>query len=349
MKIMYVEIATTGHRIPYIKALTEDPSNEVVVLLPERVETLTCKQIVCRSDVKNRSFSTHKEWISEILKAAKEESPDVIHFLTGDVFYKFFGFGLNKLKKYNPILTFHSVKTSFLQKISLRVISGLARNLVFHSEFMKNQAESFGIKNAVHIEYPVFGGKSCDKNEAKGYFNLKTDIPVIGCVGGTRYDKGLDILLESLKTVKEPFQLLVAGKEEHFVEAFIKEETATYSENVHLALKFLSDEELMYAMNATDIVVLPYRKMFNGASGPLGEGVALCKCIVGPDHGNLRDTIEKNHLGFTFESENTTSLSAVLSDALKNKFIPDEDYVNYKNLLSVSAFKEGYNKLYYQK
>ena len=346
MKIMYVEIATTGHRIPYIKALTENISNEAVVLLPERVETLTCKQIVCRSDVKNRSFSTHKEWISEILKAAKEESPDVIHFLTGDVFYRFFGFGLNKLKKYKTILTFHSVKTSPLQKISLQIISKLAGKVIFHSKFMKNQAESIGIKNAVHIEYPVFGGKSCDKNEAKGYFNLKTDIPVIGCVGGTRYDKGLDILLEALKTVKEPFQLLVAGKEEHFKEDFIKEQTASYSENVHLALKFLSDEELMYAMNATDIVVLPYRKMFNGASGPLGEGVALGKCIVGPDHGNLKDTIEKNHLGYTFESENSVLLSEVLENVLKKEFVTDEFFIKYKESLSVASFVNSYFDLY---
>ncbi len=346
MKIMYVEIATTGHRIPYIKALTENISNEALVLLPERVETLTCKQIVCRSDVKNRSFSTHKEWISEILKVAKEESPDVIHFLTGDVFYRFFGFGLNKLKKYKTILTFHSVKTSTLQKISLRVISKLASKVIFHSEFMKNQAESFGIKNAVHIEYPVFGGKSCDENEAKRYFNLKTDVPVIGCVGGTRYDKGLDILLESLKAVKEPFQLLVAGKEEHFKEDFIKEQTKSYSENVHLALKFLSDEELMYAMNATDIVVLPYRKEFNGASGPLGEGVALGKCIVGPGHGNLKDTIEKNHVGYIFESENPVALSDVLGNALKKEFVTDEFYVKYKESLSVASFVKSYFDLY---
>lgn len=349
MKIMYVDVAVTGHRIPYLTALAKDNKNEVIAVLPEKVENLDCKQIVCESDNKNRTFQKYKKWIEEIKQIVKEEQPDIIHFLAGDVFYRFFGFGLNKFKKQRKIITLHFVKNSFLHKFSLKIIASFADKIVLHSEFMKNQAESFGIKNAVHIEYPVFGGESCDETEAKGYFNLKTGIPVIGCVGGTRYDKGLDILLESLKTVKEPFQLLVAGKEEHFVEAFIKEETATYSENVHLALKFLSDEELMYAMNATDIVVLPYRKMFNGASGPLGEGVALCKCIVGPDHGNLRDTIEKNHLGFTFESENTTSLSAVLSDALKNKFIPDEDYVNYKNLLSVAAFKEGYNKLYYQK
>lgn len=343
---MYVEIATTGHRIPYLKTLTENTANEVVVLLPEIVESLTCKQIVCKFDVKDRSFLNHKNWISEISKVIKKEAPDTIHFLTGDVFYKFFGFGLNKLKKYKTILTFHSVRTGFLQKLSLSIISGLVKTVVFHSEFMKNQAEGLGIKNACHIEYPVFGGKACDETEAKKYFGLNTEVPVIGCIGGTRQDKGLDILLNALKDVKEPFQLLVAGKEEYFKEEYIKEQTSSYSENVHLMLRFLTEEELMCAMNATDIVVLPYRKEFNGASGPLGEGVALGKCIIGPNHGNLKDTIEKNHLGYTFESENIASLSGVLKDALKMNFVADEIYVKYKESLSVTTFLESYNNLY---
>lgn len=343
---MYVEIATTGHRVPYLKALINDSENEIITILPEKVEELDCKQYTCDFDNKVRSFKNHKTWISGIQKIAKKENPDAIHFLTGDVFYRFFGFGLTSFKKYKTILTFHSVRTGTLQKISLSIISKLVEKVVFHSDFMKNQAECFGVKNAYHIEYPVFGGKSCDEKEAKEYFSLKNDIPVIGCIGGTRHDKGIDILLEALKNVEKPFQLLVAGKAEGFSEDYIKEQIKTYKENVKLVLRFLTDEELMYAMNATDIIVLPYRKVFNGASGPLGEGVALGKCIVGPDHGNLKDTIKKNHLGFTFESENPADLTNVLTEALKKEFASDEIYCEYQKSLNVDAFKDSYKNLY---
>lgn len=348
MKIMYVDVAVSGHRIPYLTALVKDTENEVIAVLPERVEGLDCKQIVCEFDNKNKTFQQHKKWISEIQKLAKEEQPEIIHFSAGDTFYRFFGFGLNKFKKYKKIITLHFVKSSFLHKFSLKIIASFADKIVLHSEYMKKQVESFGIKNTCHIEYPVFGGNLCDENEAKSYFNLKPDVPVIGCIGGTRYDKGLDILLDALKTIKEPFQLLVAGKEEYFKEDFIKEQTVSFNDNVNLALRFLTEEELMYAMNATDIVVLPYRKEFNGASGPLGEGVALDKCIIGPAHGNLKDTIEKNHLGYTFESENSVELSNVLTVVLKKEFIIDESYKNYKKSLSVSSFKESYNNVYIQ-
>ena len=48
--------------------------------------------------------------------------------------------------------------------------------------------------------------------------------------------------------------------------------------------------------------------------------------IVGPNHGNLGDTISKNHLGYTFETENVESLAEVLNRALAEKWEPDEMY-----------------------
>lgn len=60
---------------------------------------------------------------------------------------------------------------------------------------------------------------------------------------------------------------------------------------------FLSEEEFAYASEAADIIVLPYRKIFSGASGPLGEGVWKRKCIVGPMEGNLGYTDKKVSFG----------------------------------------------------
>lgn len=49
----------------------------------------------------------------------------------------------------------------------------------------------------------------------------------------------------------------------------------------------MTDREFAEVIAASDIIALPYRKKFNGASGPLVEGVYLGKCIIGPNHGNL--------------------------------------------------------------
>lgn len=76
---------------------------------------------------------------------------------------------------------------------------------------MKNQLNMLNINNAERIEYPYFSIIQPDKIKAKEYFDLKNNVPVLCCLGSARYDKGLDILLDSLKNVKEDFQLLIAG------------------------------------------------------------------------------------------------------------------------------------------
>lgn len=104
---------------------------------------------------------------------------------------------------------------------------------------------------------------------------------------------------------------------------------------------FLSD-----GLGASDIIVLPYRKVFGGASGLLCEGVALGKCIVDLNHGTLGYTIEKKHLGYTFESENAKSLADVLEKALNKNFQLDENYKKYQKSLNPEYFSKSYMNLY---
>ncbi len=51
----------------------------------------------------------------------------------------------------------------------------------------------------------------------------------------------------------------------------LEELARPYRNRVKLYLDFLTDEEFEMAIQAVDAIVLPYRKTFNGASGPLGE------------------------------------------------------------------------------
>lgn len=349
MKIVYIDTNTLGHHISYISALSGISDNEVVAILPEKVETLNCKQYRYETeDRKNdkRSFTQYIKWINEIYSLVEKEKPDVVHILNGDFFYRYFGLGLRKFKKYKTVITFHCLRDGFLNKLSVKSIASIINVVVLHSEYLKNRLSDYGRNNGVHIEYPNFRQNNCSTDKAKEYFNLKQDIPVLGCIGETRHDKGLDILLAALEFVTEPFQLLVAGRPVHFDEQFISVNTQKYSQNVHILLKFLSDEEFQYALNATDIITIPYRKEFNAASGPLSEGANLEKCIIGPCHGNLGDTIGKNHLGYTFLSEDIKSLAEVLNKALKTDFKPDEVYKKYKNSLDVESFLASYENLY---
>ena len=225
MKIIYVDTAVDGHHITYLSALLNDKNNEYVLVLPEKVDGLDYKQYICADNDGNgkRTFGTYRKWIKTIREIAKKENPDIIHFLYGDGFYRYFGFGLGSFKKYKTIVTIHWARSSKLEIISTRRICSKVNTVVVHSDYIKNLMSGYGPKNIEHIEYPQFNERKVNKSDACAYWGLKTDIPTIACIGHTRHDKGLDLLLDALNEVKHPFQLLVAGKEDSFSKQFIED------------------------------------------------------------------------------------------------------------------------------
>ncbi len=295
-----------------------------------------------------RSFKAYKKWMREISDIARQASPDVIHFLYGDGLYRYFGVGLGALKKYKIVITFHWARSGYLHRLSTKRICKHSSRAVVHSEYIASLFRKDGIDNVESIEYPVFKKAETDKREACAYFDLDPAVPTIGCIGGTRYDKGLDLLLEALGDVAHPFQLLVAGKEDTFDRAYIESHSGRFAKNVRLCLKYLTDDDFAHAIAACDIIALPYRKVFNGASGPMTEGVAAGKCIVGPNHGNLGFTIGTHDLGYLFETEDVASLRAALEQALSEPFRPSAAYSEFCDGLNVERFKADYLAIYRQ-
>ncbi len=350
MKIMYVDIEVRGHHYAYFKSLCNSQTSEPVIVLPQKVENINAKQYVYKNKVlKKRSFIVYIKWIKEILKIAKKEKPDIIHFLFGDMFYRYFGYGLRKFKKYKTVVTFHVPRSKKIQTLSIKRITGFFDVSVVHSDYIKQLFTSFGVKKkCISIGYPCFNIKFVDKGEACKFWGLDQSIPTITSIGTTEYYKGLDILLEALNNVNVPFQLLIAGRGNYFSEEYVTEKTADYKDKVFANLHFLSENELNMAVNASDIIVLPYRKSFSGASGPLAEGVQLNKCIVGPSHGNLSDTITQNNLGYVFESEDVVSLTKTLNFALTHSWKRDSKYLWYREKLDPQLFNSEHQRIYYE-
>ncbi len=353
MKVLYVDIETGGHHQTYLKALMDISGKENVLVLPEKIESLNAKQYVFRkTDFYNKKLSEYYKWVKEVKGIIKTEKPDVIHFLYGDVFYKYFGLGLEGLKKqYKVVNTIHALKKGKIGIVSLKRIMHLSSVGVVHTHAIFNEVKDAGIENVVHIEYPHFStGYDVDKAGARKYYGLSENAFVLGCIGGTRYDKGLDVLLKALQSVTADFELLVAGAEDAIKREDIEELARPYRERVKLHLNFLTDEEFEMAIQAVDVIVLPYRKTFNGASGPLGEGVAKEKMIIAANHGSLGDIVEKNHLGYTFESENIEALRKVLNTAVQRRnFTYDEKANEYKKSLNAINFQKNYQKIYLEK
>lgn len=347
MKILYFEREISGHRLPHLSSIIHGNGAESIVVCPEKIPSIKCKQYLLKSvEGKKRSLRAFINMLNEIKSICEIENPDIVHFTDGNIFYRYFGAGLQKFKKYKTVLTNHNAEEDFFHRLSARIIASKVNVVTVTSEYSKTVFERCGAKNVINIEYPQLNDLWFDKKVSMDYFGIKTSAPIISCVGGTRYDKGLDIILEALKKVSCPFHLLIAGKAEFFTESYIDQKIESYKSSVTKVLRFLTDQELAMAISCSDFVAVPYRRGFNGASGPLGEGVWRDKCIIGPVSKNLGSIIEKYHLGFTFEQESVDSLTTVLDSALTNHFTIDEEYKKYKSIINHDSFEKSYRELY---
>lgn len=342
MKIMYVDISIYGHHLIYLNGLLQAVSSESFSVLPEHEGQVIgrCRNI---SAPAIRTFSGYRKWMKELKKIAAEEHPDIIHFLDGDTIMRYFGWGLSGFAPSKVVITFHHFFQGKLREISIRRMLKQAAVGVFHTEQIVNKVKAFGCHNIKCVPYPCFLKTSMLKSI--GYQN---DPPVLLALGGTRYEKGLDILLQALKSVKSPFRLLIAGGVTDFDEEYVKKAVQSYRSCVEWDLRVLTEEEVLAYLQRADIIVLPYRRLFDGASGPMCEGVYLGKTILGPNHGSLGELIRKYHIGYTFESENIADLCRCLDAALCSPFVYDEIAIEYQKSLQPEIFKKSYVEIYQQ-
>lgn len=346
MKILYVDISLRGHRVMYLKALAEKNAG-CVALLPEESSEIPCKQVLMTSGYdKKRNLNNYIRWISEIKKIVKSESIEAVHFLCGDALYKFFGINLGTIPV-KTIITYHHVQFSKVRNISLKRIFEKTDMGVVHTDHLKESINRVGIDNVIKIEYPVFGDSTeINALYAKKKIGLPCDRPCIVVLGGTQRYKGLDILLQALKKVQYPFYLYITGLERDFTLDYIKQETAEYADSVGYCMKRLSDEEYKLALSATDYIVLPYRFEFDGASGPMIEGVWNRKYIIGAEHGSMGSIIKKYNLGRTFKTEDSNDLARVLNDVLAKKETWSYEAEKFRTEITVEHFLESYSNLY---
>lgn len=346
MKILYIDISLRGHRVAYLKAIAER-NRECIALLPEKSSEIPCKQIIMTSGYdKKRNLNNYIHWIAEIRKLVKSENINLVHFLCGDALYKFFGFKLSTIPA-RIIVTYHHVQFCRIRNVSLAKIFAKTDMGIVHTDHLKESLNQIGIDNVVKIEYPVFGDVAeLDAVYAKKKIGLPCDRPCIVVLGGTQRYKGLDILLEALKKVNHPFYLYITGLERDFTLDYIKKESAQYADSVGYCMKRLNDDEYRLALAATDYIVLPYKFEFDGASGPMIEGVWNRKYIIGAEHGSMGSIIKKYNLGRTFKTENADDLARVLNDVLEKKETWSSEAEKFRTEITVEHFLNSYSNLY---
>lgn len=244
----------------------------------------------------------------------------ILHLLYLDNLYTIPFWGKLYDKNLKVIATLHHLPQTPFKMMMLKNFSKKIDVIIVHSEYSKLQLIENGICNVEVVDYPSFYdySKFSSKNEIREQLAMPHDRIVLSVLGGTRYDKGLDILLESFKYVNENVKnkvlLNIVGKEETYTKEFINNKIKEYNINTRIELGFVEDDDFCKNVLISDFVVLPYREIFTGNSGPMTEAIVNNIPVIGPDYGNLGYLIKKNNLGFVFEVEQPDALAAVINE-----------------------------------
>lgn len=175
------------------------------------------------------------------------------------------------------------------------------------SEKVMNDLKKFTTtKPAQLIPHPLYDnfGNIISKEEARRYLSLAANEKIILFFGFIRKYKGLDLLLQSIKILKDravakneaPPKLLVAGE-------FYEDEkpyhdliaSLNIKEQLILKTQFISDSEVKYYLCSSDVLVQPYKNATQSGVTPLAYYFE--KPMVVTNVGGLPDLVPNEKCG----------------------------------------------------
>jgi len=243
------------------------------------------------------------------------------------------------------VLTVHDVSSfsnSSNSSIICKLIYKLTDRIITHNEFSKSEIINVNgnlsscIFIVPHGNYTPFINIQYDKEKSKEQLGIPNNRRILLFFGMIKKVKGLEILLSALKGIikQNPDVLLViAGKpwENDFstYQEIIDENNL--SEYILLHTKFIPQEDVEHYYCASDLVVLPYKKIYQ--SGVLMMTLSYeCPALVS-DLPPIKEIISDNENGFLFKTENVSDLTAKLNSILANEGLMEEVRVKGTELI----------------
>ncbi|MEW6571715.1 MAG: glycosyltransferase, partial [Nitrospirota bacterium] len=182
-----------------------------------------------------------------------------------------------------------------------------------------------------------------------GYFNLppssvartnlqvKYHVPegkkILLFFGSIRENKGLDILLDTMKDLKDEYFLLITGQR-----AGLSEKPIEYyrdmirknnlSNSVSWVEKYITNEEAAEVFKVADALVLPYKRSFHAQSGVLNLAINFERPCVVSDVGGIGEVVKEFNLGIVVKPEDIPDLQNGITALFAEK--REFDFNRYK-------------------
>jgi D-inositol-3-phosphate glycosyltransferase len=265
----------------------------------------------------------------KLLRYAVNAKPRIFHILWNNKFQLFdrtFLMMFYRLLGKKIVLTVHNVnagtrdsKDSFLNRLTLRIQYRLAAHLFVHTGKMKSALiEEFNVEEARVTVIP-FGINNAVPNtrltssEAKLRLGLRNSDKVILFFGNIAPYKGLEFLVtafQNIVTEHSEFRLIIAGRPKncekywHGIRERIRKDEG--DRRILLRADYIPDEETEIYFKAADVLVLPYRYIYQ--SGVLFLGYSFGLPVIAADVGALKDEVVEGKTGYVFQPEDPIDL-----------------------------------------
>lgn len=272
-------------------------------------------------------------YYGKLIRYAATAKPRVFHILWNN---KFELFDRTLLMLYYRLLgkkiafTAHNVNAgrrdsedSWLNRFTLRIQYRLADHVFVHTEKMKLELiDEFGVHRG-RITVIPYGINNAIPNtpltasEAKQRLGIDTHKRTILFYGRIAPAKGLDLLITAFQQIlarREDYQLIIAGRPDRCekywapIEESIQEDVR--KKRILLRAEFIPDDDTEVYFKAADVLVLPYREIFQ--SGVLFLGYSYGLPALAADVGSLKDDIVEGKTGFMFRPEDPVDLAKTI-------------------------------------
>ncbi len=242
------------------------------------------------------------------------------------------------------VLTAHNVNAgrrdsndTFLNRLTLRIQYRLANHIFVHTEQMKQElSEEFGVQQA-RIAVIPFGINSAVPNtcltpeHARQRLAIGDGKKTILFFGNITPYKGLEYLITAFKQImvkSEDYRLIIAGRPDRCEEYWrsIQEEIRgdAQIERIVVRAHFIPDDEAEIYFKAADVLVLPYKDIYQ--SGVLFTGYNFGLPVLVADVGSLKDEVVEGKTGFVFRPEDPVDLARVLE-----QYFASDLFINLRN------------------
>ena len=284
-------------------------------------------------------------YYSRLIRYAATAKPKIFHILWNNKFEMFDRTLLMlyyKLLGKAVVLTAHNVNkpkrdsadTAF-NRLTLRIQYRLADHIFVHTPKMKRELmKEFGVPTGRITVIPFGINNSVpDTNltpkEAKERLGIRKNRKTILFFGWIKPYKGLEYLIAAFQTLARPhadYQLIIAGRLEEGSERYWEVLQSQIQEHAKAGqvisrIEFIPDNEVEVYFKGADVLVLPYKDIFQ--SGVIFLGYNFGLPVIAADVGSLKEEIIEGTTGFVFRPEDPIDLARALEEYFASDLFAD--------------------------